>query len=380
MSLSKKLFIISGSLFLMLLFLWGIYKAVFEKKNEVSVVKTIEETIETPVTEDQPRIYALTEEKVLSPILTSNGASLKYYDQLTGNVYQIDLDGNNKRTLSSKNLGGLIGVIWSPDKNKVINKFSSDGNTSFSFYDYTEKKSAILNKNIESVVWQNDVKIIYSFFDRENNSKNISLSNPDGTDWKKISDINFNKPFITPIPRTGLVSFWNQPDAFQESSLFSVPIASDSEKQLIFGGKFGADYLWSPDGNSLLISHLLERGESKIQLAITNAKGGEYKNLGIPTIVSKCAWAKNNRIIYYALPGMIPDNAVMPNDYFAKKFKTADTFWKIDITTGKKSRLLELSDLKDTPSLDAIDLFLNEEETILFFTNRNDGKLYRLTL
>jgi hypothetical protein len=68
----------------------------------------------------------------------------------------------------------------------------------------------------------------------------------------------------------------------------------------------------------------------------------------------------------------------MPNDYDQEKFHTADTFWKIDTLTGEKSRIVDLN--KIISSYDATDLFFNTDESILFFTNRLDGKLYRIML
>ena len=74
MSLEKKIFIISGALFLMLLFLWGIYKVAFEKKpTTVATQKTVSEkptsSSQTPATSTttpiettetpKGRIYAL---------------------------------------------------------------------------------------------------------------------------------------------------------------------------------------------------------------------------------------------------------------------------------------------------------------------------------
>jgi len=74
----------------------------------------------------------------------------------------------------------------------------------------------------------------------------------------------------------------------------------------------------------------------------------------------------------------IPENSILPNEYDSKKFTTTDTFWKVDIATGKKTRLIELKEMSDT--FDAANLFLSSEETMLFFINRKDDKLYRIKL
>jgi hypothetical protein len=150
------------------------------------------------------------------------------------------------------------------------------------------------------------------------------------------------------------------------------------ERKAIFRGKFGADYLWNKDGSLVLVSNVDTRAGSKMQLAVMNYNGGEYRNLDAPTFVSKCVWSRDGKTVYYSLPGNIPSGAILPNEYDEGKFQTADTFWKIDITDGKKTRIVEAVDIKG--SYDATDLFLNSDESFLFFTNKTDGKIYRIML
>jgi hypothetical protein len=68
----------------------------------------------------------------------------------------------------------------------------------------------------------------------------------------------------------------------------------------------------------------------------------------------------------------------MPNDYYSNKFQTADTFWKVNVLTGEKTRLIDLN--KISAKIDAKNIFLNPDESLLFFVNRIDGKLYQISL
>ena len=78
------------------------------------------------------------------------------------------------------------------------------------------------------------------------------------------------------------------------------------------------------------------------------------------------------------MPGGIPDSAAMPNDYQDNKFTTNDTFWKMDITTGKKDRVVESGET--TGTFDSSNLFLSPTEDALYFTNKIDKKLYKIAL
>jgi Tol biopolymer transport system component len=173
------------------------------------------------------------------------------------------------------------------------------------------------------------------------------------------------------------VSFWNRPNGL-EKSLFQATSFSGSNTRTLLSDRFGGDYLWSPDGEKVLVSSTQEKGTSKITLATINKNGGEFRSLVIPTIVSKAAWSLDGKILYYALPGSLPDNVVLPNDYFSKKLLTADTFWKLDFETGKRERLMEGSEIGI--EFDSTDLFLSMKGDALYFLNRRDGKTYQISL
>jgi len=378
MILSKKIFLFSSIALVIVLILWGIYNLSFRQiPEQLATLKSQDPSLST-TTRDTAIIEPLTDEAVLSPALSPDGQSIRYYSKTNGKAYIIDIASKDKRVISEKELIGLSDIIWSPDRSKVISEFSiAAGRSKFFLYDYAQNKGTQLKDGLDTVIWQNNEKIFYKYFDAKTQERTLNFANPDGSNWQKITDLAVKALRIAPVPRTGLVSFWNQPDAFTETLLQTAPILG-GEKKDISKGKYGADYLWSQDGNSLLISSIDTKGGSKLQLGVANSLGGEYRNLGIPTFVSKCAWSKNNKTVYYALPGAIPTGTTLPNDYLAGGFRTNDTFWKIDIATGEKSRLVDLE--KITSAYDATGLFLDSDESLLFFTNRIDGKLYKITL
>ena len=202
-------------------------------------------------------------------------------------------------------------------------------------------------------------------------------ANPDGKNWKKIADVNFNNTFISVVPQSSLISFWNSPNAFEETSL-NVVSTVGGEARKIFSGRFGADYLWSPNGSKALVSSTDSKGGSKISLGIINSNGGEFQNLNIPTFASKCVWSKDSKTIYYAVPSFSSENNILPNDYQSGKVSTKDTFWKMDIASGKAERIVEIKDINN--SYDVTNLFLSLSGDILFFTNKSNERLYGISM
>jgi hypothetical protein len=377
MSIIKKVFFLCLFIFFITLLLWGVYNLSF-KKTETPKPAPVATTPVTP-SKSEPAISLVTDESVISPVIDPSGTYIKYYSHDTGKVYRIDLDGKNKGTISSQELDGLNNVLWSPDQTKAINEFTSpDGQPQFFSYSYATQKAIPIKKNTDEIAWQsNSGKIFYKYYDATANKRSLNIADPDGSHWASLTDIDYRNISIAQIPKSGIVSFWNKPDAMTETIFQSMPIVS-GEKKTILQGKFGADYLWSPDGNNILVSTTDVRGGSKMQLSVMNSNGGEYKGLDMPTMVSKCTWSKDNKTVYCALPGNIPASAIMPNEYINKKFDTTDTFWKIDTKTGKKDRIIEAEKIGNR--YDATQMFFNQDESKLFFINRTDGKLYSIVL
>lgn len=388
MSISKKIFIISSVLLATVLFFMAIYNISFKKDKipEVSNNK-IEETSNTGIAEKigeklsvskREKIYQLANEAVISPVIDKSGEKIIYYNKLNGNVYQVSFDGEDKALVDDNNFIGLENVRWNFDKNKVISRFNSNGKIQYSAYDYELKKGYKLSEGIEYVAWNNlGDQIIYKYSDSKNGKRTINIANFDGSNWNKITDSASNSSWIAPVPQSSFVSYWNMPNAFEETALNIVSTVGGSVRK-IFSGRFGADYLWSPNGTKSLVSSSDVKGGSKISLALINSNGGEYQNFNIPTFVSKCVWSKDDKTVYYALPSISSEGYVLPNDYMNKKVISKDTFWKLDIATGKTERVVDIGEIKD--SYDATNLFLSPSEDSLFFVNRTDGKLYGLSL
>jgi hypothetical protein len=384
MVLSKKIFFISSVLLLITLLLWGAYFFSFRSPTEqiAQVAENLKEKTDSalnkPTASDVSTIAAISEDPVLSPVYMTEDRVIRYYSKSDKQAYQIDPEGKNKKIFSRQDFPGLVSAAWSPDGSRaLLMTEEATGKNRFYFYNYESEDKVLLKDNASSVVWMDNDKICYNYYDQASRKNSLNIAAPDGSNWKKVIDIDQKNIIVSPVPKTGLISFWNTPDALTETSLQLVSQLG-TEGRTIFSGKFGAAYLWNGDGTRALVSHSDMKSGSKIRLAIINSRGEDYQDLGIPTLVSKAVWSRDNKTVYYALPVSLRENDVMPNDYASGKFNTADTFWKVDVTTGKKSRVVELD--KITSNFDAINLFFNYDESVLYFVNRVDNKLYRISL
>jgi hypothetical protein len=192
MSLNKKIFFISLTLFCIALLLFGIYNLAFKSPaKEIPIAeKKIPETIVPKVTPktSNASIAAISDEAVLAPTLIKDTNVIKYYTKNGGRVYQIDFDGNNKINLSARDLIGINKVTWSPDKTKVITKFVNADKTTFSYYNYAESKNTLLKDNFNEIVWHNSSnRIFYIYSDPTTKKKDTKHLQPR---WHQLDQVS----------------------------------------------------------------------------------------------------------------------------------------------------------------------------------------------
>lgn len=376
----KKIFIVFAVFLSITLVLLGVYNFIFKKPSKApAVVKKTDNqlSVKSDSAGNQNKIYAISEEAVIAPFVDRENEKIKYYAKSDGTVWQSELDGKNKKQLEEKNLTGLVNVKWSPSGDKVLSEFNKDQTKSFFEYDYNTRTGKSLDSGVDYIVWDNmGTSVIYKFFDKNSKTRSLSIANPDGSNWKKLTDIEFKKVSISSIPQTSLISYWNYPSALEESKVYTIGRLGGNAK-IIFSGKFGADYLWAPNGQKALVSSLVDKSVNKMNLGLIDING-QYQDLKIPTFISKAVWSSDNRTVYYAIAGGIPETAVLPDEYDSGKFLTTDTFWKVNIETGKSERILLPEEIKE--KFDASQMILSPNEDALFFINKRDGKLYKMEI
>ncbi|MDD5397175.1 MAG: hypothetical protein PHW24_03900 [Candidatus Moranbacteria bacterium] len=377
----KKVFIVSATLLMVLLIFLGIYNFAFKKDNpssQPSVAETSSTSSKNIILPAKiEKIAAISDGPVLAPVVDKKTEEIKYYDAVTGLVWKMDSDGQKKQQITETKVAGLKNVLWSPDHNKVLTTIEKAGQNSFYMYDYQLQKGIALKAGLDTAVWDNlGTKIFYKYYNSASKERTLNIANPDGSGWQKIADLAAKNVVIAPIPLTSTISFWNSPNVLEETHLQTVGVTGGEVKTLL-SGRYGADYLWSPKGDKVLVSSLANKDAKNMTLGVVDMDG-KYQDLGIPTIVSKCVWSEDDKTIYYALPGEIPTGAIMPNDYQDGKFNTSDTFWKMDITTGEKERAVEAADIKG--KYDSSSMIISATEDALFFVNKVDKKLYRIQL
>jgi len=319
------------------------------------------------------KIKPISQERVLSPTIGGTGKTVKYFSRTSGNVFESDFDGSGIKKLSSVNLSNLIKVIWSPDKDKVVGIFSEKEAIKKYFYDYVNNQSAVLSEKISYVAWSPDSKkIAYHFIDSSSEQNNISISNPDGTDWKNIFKTRLDN-VIVEWPIKEKISLRTPPSGLAQGVLYAINSTTGDFFKII-SDAFGLYVNWSPKGDKILFSSTDSRGKNPT-LNLSNEKGTSLKNLKLAGLADKCVWSNDDKTIFCALPQEISQNATWPDDYYKGLVILRDDIYKINLETEQRTKIIGST---DEISYDAQGLFLSPKEDYLFFVNRGNGLLYSL--
>lgn len=322
-------------------------------------------------------ISAISTDSVFGATLAPDGNSLYFFSGANGQVDQVDFNGELQKVISTQEFQNIQNVFWSKTKNKAVVKRADGANRSkYLLLDLAQKSVVPLKSNIDSIAWSSlGDKIIYKYFDSKTKTRTLNIADPNGSNWRRVAETDYVSVQISSIPGASDISFWPTPSAFSSSIVSTVNFSGENRKEIL-KDRFGVDLLWSPDGKNAAVSSSDQRGGHKTDLALMNSDGGQFHSLNFPTFSKKCAWSADSTFLFCALPGNIPEDAVLPNDWQGGKVQTADTFWKIEIATGKKERLVDPQ--KINGSFDALNPFLSQDKKNLFFTNKADGKLYKL--
>lgn len=320
------------------------------------------------------KVVAGEEGSIKGVALNTNTAQILYYQNR--NFLLVDFKGKAKNSIGGYPFVDVSEVSWNKKRDKAIIK---DRNKYF-VYDVNKNAVSELADKIDYVMWGEntlDDKLIYKSFDFETRIRKIAIADFDGANEEVLVEnlpyemVNFKNPGAN-----NKICYHRYPDANFEASLDCVDVKT-KQIEVLHQGVFAADYLWAVNGNRLLTSYVNEQMGNKMILGTMNGKGGEFKSLNFPTTVEKCVWSKDNRRVYCAMMAISEKEAILPNDWNSGKYKSTDSFWEIDVESGKKRRLLESAEMI---VLDAEKLFLDENESFLFFTDKLSKSVYSISL
>lgn len=331
------------------------------------------EVVVIPPTADG-ELQRLSDSPAVSPSINEEKNTIKYLAKDTGKMWQSALDGSDKKEIPFVSLKGLVKTFWSEDQEKFINIYVSALGTQRFYYELPRKIEP-LNSSIKWLDYsKTENKIAYHYEDIAQNVNVIAIANPDGSSSQSVINTRLKDAQLKWITKDN-IAVSTAPSGLAQNILYNLNVP---KRQLtrVLSGIFGLTSLWSPDGSGFVFSQTDEKGYN-LRLSSAKSNGSAIQQTDIKTLPEKCVFSQDNENIYCAEPRIIPEDAIMPDDYYKKTFSSNDALWKVNINTGRRDFLYEFQENID---FDLNNLTLAKDEKYLYFINRNDGLLYRLEL
>jgi hypothetical protein len=336
-------------------------------------------------TDSGPVLKKILDAKLLGATLNKGNNALIFFNTSANEFYTSATDGSNPQALTTTKFVNVTDVRISPDKTSAILSFDNPNGSVLVkyFYDFSKDLAIKLNENIDNFTFSPDgKKIFYKYTDSLKGANSFNIANANGTDWKSIKDFSLTNVLLDWIPGVNKLAFHLTPSSFRQSAYYVFDQNGENVVAVLDKG-YGVDGLWSQSGERLLATFASQH-TANLGLVAVNIDGSG--NISIPnsrTFIQKCVWMKDNVSVICAVPKSLDPQYFLPDDYNNGNFVTDDQFFRYNTKTGERLQL-QLAATKDVASLPAIDasnLFLNSDESILYFENRADkNSLYRINV
>ena len=194
---------------------------------------------------------------------------------------------------------------------------------------------------------------------------------PDNTKQKTVGSVPI-PDFLLSWPTTNIISLQTKASALAPGYLYTLN-PSNGVLAKVIGDVPGLTALWSPSGKRLLYSESSQEGKV-IKLQYLSRETGLTKQVELTTLPEKCVWSKkNDAVVFCAIPQLdATARAQLPDDWWQGNIAFNDALWQINLDTGLKKMLLP------TSAFDATNLFVSEDESFLFFTDKKENLLWSL--
>lgn len=326
----------------------------------------------TPTLSATGQFYKLTDEQVVSPVLTFDGSGVAYFTT-QGELFRASFSPSSsplifgdKKQLAIEQKPNVSKVIWPQNSQNFMLEYNVSGKKTWEFYNNDAGKFTLLPPQVYSLSFLPAGDKIYYVWSSQTGNDTVNIADPDTNNYKTISEIWDKNAIVNVSPDGSNVVYYKDPATVSalDNPIVLTDVDGKTWKTLVATG-FNSGILWSPDGKKFIFGKR-DPASQKYQLWFYNLLSGEAKPLGLYSTPDKAVWSSDGLALYVAVPksGSAGGGSL-----------TLDSFFKLNPQTLEKKEYDPGSQ-----QIDGRDLFLSKTADKLFFRNAQDGGLYYLDL
>lgn len=295
----------------------------------------------------------------------------------TGEIYYLTPDGKILSAkdgpdleISTQTINALNFIEVEPGNQKILAAFGSPRTPQWGIFDLIDKVWRPLPADITNATWgakENELIAILKTQDGLNLAT-VDLSKTPPSHKTLIKDFRFKDVrFALAAPERLIIT--ELPSANHAGRVWQLDLKTLTSN-LLLAPENGLTLGWSQDKN------IVFKFSSENGFSLFNQNFQEAAPMFFSTLPSKCE-TLGTSTIYCFVPQDIPDDVVLPDDYFQNKFYSVDDLYKINLETDETKKFFT-SNENGAPAIDGKKpKALNSG---LYFMNRYDNYLYELKL
>jgi Tol biopolymer transport system component len=325
------------------------------------------------------QIRKIIDKKIKFPVFSADKQKFLYFNPDQKEFFAINVDGTGELAITLANFENLYDVVWSRDRDKLILIFSTDfGKTrEYHYFNLAERKDTKLHSKLQDATFSFDgQKIAYIWRDAAKKTNNLSVSDPDGTNFRKIRTYGEEPAKLIWFSEENTAAF-TPPSAYTQGNLLVYNVVQGGDYYGLISQKWGLSPLFSRDGKKIIFN---DNGAKNARFPVlwvsSTEKGSTPKKLQVATLVEKCTWANDNVTIFCGVPENYSNFYIQPDDYYEGRFISRDSFYKINTDTGEQVKLASVDQFDQ--DYDVFSPSVSDDGKRLYFIRKHDEKFYAL--
>lgn len=355
---------------------------VFQKERYLDLAKENEigDSLEDEIKNLDTIDLSINTDSEISTPITEYAPSLRYVNKITGNIYQTFADNINEKKYTSTVVKSVHESIFGDSGNSVLMRYlKPDAKTIASYVGIMPKEvlgadaitandliGNFLPEGILEAIYSSDSTKMFYILPYKDGIVGITAS-ADGSRKNQIFESAFTE-WTVDWPNKDNITLTTKPASVADGFMYSLNPNTKSFNKIL--GKIkGLTVKMSPDGNHVLFA------DKDMTLSIYNIAKKQKTQLSVKTLPEKCVWGSDNESIYCGVPKYLEKNEY-PDVWYQGLVNFSDDVWKIDIISNNATLILNPSEYTKNPSLDMINLKLDQNMRYLFLVDKNTNYLY----
>ena len=308
---------------------------------------------------------------------TTTDTIVRYTDRATGHTMDYDTNNNSSFTASNTTIPTIYNAWWS-GSNLLAQFLDQDGQTIKTYVGSLSTAAtstlplsgSFLTNNVYALAISPKTNRI--FYITAGGSAVGTISNIDGTKKNQFFNFPFNE-WNTEWPNESTITLTTKASYNTAGYMYFLSSTKGTMTKAL-GDINGLTTRTSPSLNYTIYSGSTNGG---LATAVYDFKHNTSYTLNNPTLPEKCVWSTLKPSVAYCA---IPINVGIgnyPDDWYQGNVSFVDNIYKIDMTLPSAELLYSLP---QDQNIDATNLFLDQQENHLYFTNKNDYNLWGLNI